>query len=77
MRDFSAFSGLWRWAVRRGYAEINPWVDQTASLKTRTAVDKGRKQERACSDDEPVKLLRAGPNDLAPISGGWRARRRE
>ena len=73
MRDFSAFSGLWRWAVRRGYAEVNPWVDQTAGLKTRTAADKGRKQERAYSDDELVKLLQAGPKDLAPIGGGYAA----
>lgn len=73
MRDFSAFSGLWRWAVRRGYAEVNPWVDQTAGLKTRTAADKGRKQERAYSDAELVKLLQAGAKDLAPIGGGYAA----
>lgn len=73
MRDFSAFSGLWRWAVRRGYADLNPWTDQTAGLKTRRATEKDRKQERAYSDEEVVKLLQAGAKDLAPTGGGYAA----
>ena len=72
-RDFSAYSGLWRWAVRREYAADNPWKDQTAGMKTSRKHDTGRGQERAFSTDELVKLLRAGASDLAPARGAYAA----
>lgn len=69
-RDFSAWNGLWRWAVRRGYAELNPWTDQTAGLKVPRADEDGE-VKRAYTPAELVKLLRAGPNMLAPKGGGY------
>ena len=72
-RDFSAYSGLWRWAVRRGYVAENPWADQTAGLKAPRKHDEGQGQERAFSTAELVTLLRAGPGDLAPARGGYAA----
>ncbi len=71
-RDFSAWNGLWRWAVRRGYAEVNPWTDQTAGLKAPRADDADR-QKRAYTPAELVKLLRAGGDVLAPVRGGYGA----
>ena len=46
MREFSAYSGLWRWAVRRGYAELNPWSDQAAGMKAKTACEAEKAPER-------------------------------
>jgi integrase len=65
-REFSAYNGLWRWAMRRGYADINPWSDQMAGRKDRTA-DKA--PERGSSTAELVMLLRGGVADLAPPRG--------
>ena len=73
MRDFSAYSGLWRWAVRRGYADTSPWPDQTAGMKARREHDSGREEKRGYSSAELVKLIRAGPDDLAPARGGYAA----
>jgi len=71
MRDFSAFSGLWRWAVRRGHAEANPWLDQTAGMSRRRTHDKPE-AKRGYSSQELVKLLNA-TNELAPSRGGYAA----
>ena len=73
MRDFSAYSGLWRWALRRGHAEVSPWPDQTAGMKSRRAHDSAREAKRGYTSAELVKLLRAGPTDLAPARGGYAA----
>ena len=73
MRDFSAYSGLWRWAVRRGYADTLPWPDQTAGMKAPREHDGDREEKRGYSSAELVKLLRAGPADLAPARGGYAA----
>ena len=73
MRDFSAYSGLWRWALRRGHAEVSPWPDQTAGMKSRRAHDSDREAKRGYTSAELVKLLRAGPADLAPARGGYAA----
>ena len=74
-REASAFNGLWRWAIRRGYAEVNPWSDQTAGLKAGREPNRtspgGR--ERAYTADELCKLLRAGKDELAPGRGGYGA----
>lgn len=71
-REFSAFSGLWRWAVRRGHAEINPWTDQTAGLKARRPHDEDT-EKRGYSTAELVKLIRADGTQLAPGRGGYAA----
>lgn len=73
LREFSAYSGLWRWAVRRGYAEVNPWTDQTAGMKTPRGDEQELGQERAYSTPELVNLLRAGQAELAPRRGGYAA----
>ena len=68
LREFSAYSGLWRWALRRGYADTNPWSDQTAGIKARRDDEQGGK-ERAFTTAELVTLLRAGNDVLAPNGG--------
>lgn len=72
LREFSGYSGLWRWAVRRGYAEVNPWADQTAGMRS-PREDEGGAPKRGYTSAEIVKLLRAGPTDLAPARGGYAA----
>ncbi|MBN9509046.1 MAG: phage integrase SAM-like domain-containing protein [Alphaproteobacteria bacterium] len=67
-REASTFNGLWRWAIRRGHAEQNPWTDQTAGLRE----TRGHR-ERGYMSAELVKLLRAGRADLAPSRGGYAA----
>ena len=69
-RDFSAYNGLWRWAMRRGHAEVNPWTDQTAGIKA-PRFDENGEGKRAYTAVELVKLLRAGKDDLAPRTGGY------
>lgn len=73
MRDFSAYSGLWRWALRRGHVEVSPWPDQTAGLKAKRAHDSEREERRGYSAAELVSLLEAGPAQLAPGRGGYAA----
>jgi integrase len=68
LREFSAYSGLWRWALRRGYVETNPWSDQTAGLKSLREDEHGSR-ERAFTTAELVTLLHAGNADLAPNRG--------
>lgn len=70
-RDFSAWNGLWRWAVRRGYASLNPWTDQTAGMKAPRAGDEDETEKRAYTPAELVALLRAGADQLAPNGGGY------
>ena len=72
-RDYSAWNGLWRWAVRRGYTNENPWTDQTAGIKVPREHDAHRGQERGYTAAELVKLLHAGPAQLAPNGGGYAA----
>lgn len=67
-REASTFNGLWRWAIRRGHVEANPWSDQTASLQEPRGT-----RERGYTADELVKLLRAGQGELAPHRGGYAA----
>jgi len=69
-RDFSAWNGLWRWAVRRGYATANPWTDQMAGMKKPRAGEE-EDEKRAYTPTELVALLRAGSEQLAPNRGGY------
>lgn len=70
-RDFSAWNGLWRWAVRRGFTDANPWTDQTTGIKAPREHDEGRGQERGYTTEELVKLLSADPELLAPSGGAY------
>ncbi len=70
-REASAPMGLWRWAVRRGHIEINPWTDQTAGLSRDRRKDDDAK--RAFSAVELVSLLRATGGAWAPNGGGYGA----
>ncbi len=49
----SSFSSFWRWMIRRGYTETNPWSLQSVPKKTM----KRAEQERAFTDDEVQQLL--------------------
>lgn len=70
-REFSTYSGLWRWAVRRGYAETNPWHDQTAGLKQGRNATQGTTEKTGYSDTDLVKLIVADNEKLAPGGGGY------
>lgn len=72
-REFSTFSGLWKWAVRRGYTEANPWHDQTAGLKQVRNAAQRVPEKRGYRDAELVKLIRADAAMLAPGRGGYGA----
>lgn len=75
-REFSAYSGLWRWAVRRGYAELNPWADQLAGIKEprrRGAAESPPESARSYTSAEIITLLNATEADLAPNGGGYAA----
>jgi integrase len=75
-REFSAYSGLWRWAMRRGYTETTPWADQLAGIeepRQHDAAHQGRPTKRAFTTGEIVTLLNATATDLAPNGGGYAA----
>ena len=73
-REASAYNGLWRWAVRRGYAEQNPWSDQTAGLGARReTLGPVSVAKRGYTTAELVTLISAGAAGLAPNSGGYAA----
>lgn len=71
LREFSAYSGLWRWAVRRGYVDENPWTDQTKGMKAPRGAEAERAPERGFTPAELVELLRAERDELAPARGGY------
>lgn len=75
LREFSAPMGLWRWAIRRGHAEANPWAGQTAGLGTAKGDGSGEtdSDRRAYTTAELVTLLRATGRDWAPNGGGYAA----
>jgi integrase len=73
-REASAYNGLWRWAMRRGHVDLNPWADQTGGLSApRVATDIRDAPERGYTSAELVVLLSAGADDLAPNGGGYAA----
>jgi integrase len=73
-REFSTPMGLWRWAVRRGHTEANPWTDQTAGLgRSATGDDDSEDAKRPFSAGELVHLLTATGEDWAPNGGGYGA----
>ncbi len=71
-REFPAVSGLWRWAIRKGHTEVNPWSDMRADIK-RTKPGHGADEEtkRAFTAAELVALIRADATQLAPRQGGY------
>ena len=71
-REASATMGLWRWAIRRGHAELNPWADQTAGLQG-ARNGEGEDTKRPFSSPELVTLLRADGSLWAPNGGGYAA----
>eukprot|EP01037_Dinobryon_pediforme_P005767 gene5767-5830_t len=70
-REFSTFSGLWRWAVTRGHTEINPWADQTAGSRKPKRGGEATPVKRGYTPAEQVKLLRGSGTYLAPQGGGY------
>lgn len=65
-RKISSPSSYWRWLVRRGHAETNPWHDQSlAKVRTGTTRDDPK---RAFTDDEVAALLAGAPDlELADL----------
>lgn len=56
-KDISCLSSYWKWLIKRGHAEINPWQGQSLSKKLAPKVAK-----RPFTDDE-VRRLITGTND--------------
>jgi integrase len=71
-REFSAPMGLWRWAIRRGHTDMNPWTDQTAGLDVARSLADDR-TKRAFTVPELVTLIRASGSDWSPNGGGYGA----
>jgi integrase len=58
----SGLSSLWKWAYRKGLIASNPWQGQTTGLKKKAeALQTEANDERAYTDEEIIKLLRANP----------------
>ena len=70
-REFSTYSGLWRWAVTRGHTEINPWTDQTAGTRRPKRGGEATPVKRGYTPAEQVKLLQGSGSTLAPQGGGY------
>jgi integrase len=71
-REVSSPMGLWRWALRKGHADLNPWADQAAGLGDRRR-DPSEVVKRPFTTRELVALLRAAGDDWAPNGGGYGA----
>jgi integrase len=71
-REASAPMGLWRWAIRKGHAEVNPWSDQTSGLGPASR-DGAKGSKRAFTPAELVILLRTTGAGWAPNRGGYGA----
>ncbi|GBQ35534.1 hypothetical protein AA11237_0998 [Acidocella aminolytica 101 = DSM 11237] len=69
-REFPAVSGLWRWAIRKGHTEANPWSDMRADIK-RAKPGHVEDTKRAFTSAELVALIRADATQLAPRQGGY------
>ncbi|MDE1882557.1 MAG: site-specific integrase [Rhodospirillales bacterium] len=71
-REFPAVSGLWRWAVRKGHTQVNPWSDMRADIKrTKTGPVEDEETKRAFTAAELVVLIKADAAQLAPRQGGY------
>lgn len=56
-KDISALSSYWKWLIKRGHIEVNPWSNQSLSKKLAP-----KSQKRPYTDDEIRRLL-SGTND--------------
>lgn len=72
-REATATMGLWRWAVRRGHTETNPWSDQTAGIKVASRGPRLDDAKRPFTVAEQVALLSASGSVWAPNGGGYGA----
>ncbi len=60
----SSLSAYWRWMIKKGYLEANPWREKSLP-KARQAEDEA---ERAFTDEEVLKLLNGKPTGyLGPL----------
>ena len=71
-REATAPMGLWKWAIRKGHTDTNPWTEQTAGLGP-APEDEGSAGKRAFTDAELATLLRATGDSWAPQRGGYGA----
>jgi integrase len=71
-REVSAPMGLWRWALRRGHAEVNPWTDQASGLGDGVGGSRDG-AKRPYTTSELVTLLHTGGAEWAPNGGGYGA----
>lgn len=71
-REFPAVSGLWRWAIRKGFTEANPWSDMRADIKrAKPGHVEDEETKRAFTASELVALIQADAAQLAPRQGGY------
>ena len=57
-RIISSLSALWRWLVKRGFADANPWIGQ-GTFDKRPA--RGQRPKRPYGKEELLRLLDADP----------------
>ena len=51
-KDISCLSSYWRWLIKRGHVEANPWLNQSLSKKLAPKITK-----RPFTDDEVSRLI--------------------
>lgn len=56
-KDISCLSSYWRWLIKRGHTEVNPWQGQSLSKKLAR-----KSSKRPFTDDEITRLI-TGTND--------------
>ena len=60
----SSLSSYWRWMLKKGYVEVNPWREQSLAKAQPTEGE----AERPFTDDEIAKLLKGKPKGyLGPL----------
>ncbi len=62
-RIISSLSSYWRWLVRRGICEVNPWREQRVAAAGRRSTESGK--ERSFTDEE-FKSLISGDLEAEP-----------
>ncbi|MBO1906571.1 tyrosine-type recombinase/integrase [Microvirga sp. 3-52] len=60
-RKISSLSSMWRWLIKRGFVEINPWIGQ-GSFSARAKRNTERK--RAYRSDELCALFKSSPENI-------------
>lgn len=72
-REITALLSLWKWAIRRGYAEMNPWQEQ-AKIAGKSRVLRQTQEDsrgRSLTTREVLAILSAEQDTVAPNGGRY------